>query len=206
MAFNLGYLVAYSVILAALLMGPLVLEFGAEPQSGVEQRQAAVQLLYLHARILPAIALALCVFAIHGIFFSHRIAGPLYRFKQIFRSVKAGDVPSGVHLREKDFLQDEALELGHMLTSLRTRLGEIRAHHERLEHGWALLQRALHSGRAEDIDQRLAEVEAALGELGLQVARYEVGPISDLTVDASTVEEPAAPLGSDTTRSASPKT
>ena len=207
MAFNLGYLLAYSVVVALLLMGPLILELRTDDIATVERRHAAVQLLYLHARILPAIALALCVFAVHGIFFSHRIAGPLYRFKQIFRSVRSGDVPSGVHLRQKDFLREEANELGQMLSSLRARLGDIQAYQEKLDGGWERLQRALRSGCAEDIEERLGDVEATVRELGQHIAHFEVGPVAELgDVDDHDLEDPPAPLRSDEKQASAPKT
>jgi hypothetical protein len=175
MAFNLGYLSAYSLIVTGLLLAPLVLELEALGGPTTEKQQAAVQLLYLHARILPAFVVALCVFAVHGLFFSHRIVGPLFRFKQVFRSVAAGEVPRGVHLREKDYLRPEARELGKMLTSLRSRLGDIHAERACVERGWSHLERAMRTGNGDDIDYRLNDLKDRIEALSVEISRFDIG-------------------------------
>jgi len=175
MAFNLGYLCAFSMIVTVLFLAPLILELGSLVGPTIEKQQAAVQLLYLHARILPTFVVALAVFAVHGLFFSHRIAGPLYRFKQIFRSVAAGEVPRGVHLRDKDYLRPEAQELGKMLTGLRSRLGDIHAERACVERGWCHLDRAMRTGNGDDIDFRLNDLKDRIEALSVQISRFDIG-------------------------------
>lgn len=177
LAFNLGYLFAYSLIVTALLLAPLVLELGSVGGPTPEKQQAAVQLLYLHGRLLPAFVVALCVFAVHGLFFSHRIVGPLYRFKQIFQAIAAGHVPRGVHLRDKDYLRNEALELGRMLTSLRSRLGDVHAELACVERGWEHLDRALRTGEAEDIEFRLGDLKQRIDTLSAEVGHFDIGGV-----------------------------
>jgi len=60
-----------------------------------------------------------------GIFFLHRIAGPAYRFHQLFRRLAKNEIPQDILLREKDFFQEIALELNHVFRSLRKRKAAI---------------------------------------------------------------------------------
>ena len=61
------------------------------------------------------------VIGLFGIFFLHRIAGPVYRFRRILRSLTEGEVPEELHLREGDFFRETAEELNRLLQSLRQR-------------------------------------------------------------------------------------
>ena len=48
--------------------------------------------------------------ALLGIIISHRTAGPLYRFRQVFLQIQKGDVSARIHLRPKDDFLDVAEE------------------------------------------------------------------------------------------------
>ncbi|MSR77528.1 MAG: hypothetical protein EXS63_04810 [Candidatus Omnitrophica bacterium] len=55
------------------------------------------------------------VIGVFGVFFLHRIAGPVYRFKQVFIKLNAGQVPHIVRLRDGDFFTEVADELNQYL-------------------------------------------------------------------------------------------
>lgn len=53
---------------------------------------------------------------------SHKIAGPIYRFRRVVESVTAGDYDIGpIRLRKRDEFQELADDLNKMLDALRTR-------------------------------------------------------------------------------------
>jgi len=56
-----------------------------------------------------------------GIFFLHRVAGPAYRFHQLFKRLSQDQIPSDVTLRDKDFFKEIAVELNLVFKSLRKR-------------------------------------------------------------------------------------
>jgi len=93
------------------------------------------------------------------------------------RAIAAGEVPRGVHLRDKDYLRSEALELGRMLTSLRARLGDVHAELACVERGWEHLDRALRTGEPEDIEFRLSDLKQRIDTLGAEVAYFDVGGV-----------------------------
>lgn len=65
---------------------------------------------------LGAIAVTLVV--------SHKIAGPLFRFKQTFKDLASGNFSNQVRLRKGDQLGDVATDFNHMITVLRNQLIE----------------------------------------------------------------------------------
>ena len=57
----------------------------------------------------------LMVIGFFGLFFLHRIAGPVYRFRQIFAKLNSGHIPHPIRLRDGDFFQEVADEINrHM--------------------------------------------------------------------------------------------
>jgi methyl-accepting chemotaxis protein len=50
-----------------------------------------------------------------GIFFLHRAAGPVYRFRQVLKRIASGELPESVQLRRRDFFKETAVELNRAI-------------------------------------------------------------------------------------------
>jgi methyl-accepting chemotaxis protein len=61
------------------------------------------------------------------LFVSHRIAGPLYRFRQVFKELSAGNFSHEVHLRQGDQLVSMGEDFNRMIVSVRARLFEVKS-------------------------------------------------------------------------------
>lgn len=46
-----------------------------------------------------------------GVFFLHRVAGPAYRFQQLFKRLSQNEIPGEFQLRDKDFFKELATDL-----------------------------------------------------------------------------------------------
>ncbi len=102
------------------------------------------------AVVVAIIALAAMIITL---FFSHKIAGPLYRFKKVMQALEQGDFSRGFNIRHLDQLQDvadtfnsmisrinqELLALKSNFSSLKEKLGEL-SEGEVAEHKRACLQ------------------------------------------------------------------
>lgn len=62
----------------------------------------------------------LIVIGIFGIFFLHRVAGPVYRFRQVFLRLNRGEVPALIRLREEDFFSETAEEINRLIQKMQT--------------------------------------------------------------------------------------
>lgn len=60
------------------------------------------------------------------LFVSHKIAGPLYRFKKVLKMLEGGDYSCEFRIRHKDQLQDMAAALNEMIKKNRSELIKLR--------------------------------------------------------------------------------
>jgi methyl-accepting chemotaxis protein len=77
-------------------------------------------------------ALAALAAAARLLFFSHQIAGPLYRLEKTAQEVRDGNLKLQVKLRSGDQLQELAESMDQMVANLRMRTSQIRVDTERL--------------------------------------------------------------------------
>lgn len=54
-----------------------------------------------------------------GVFFLHRVAGPVYRFRQVLKKMGSGEIPADIRLRKRDFFKETADELNRVIQLLR---------------------------------------------------------------------------------------
>lgn len=73
----------------------------------------------LMLRVSSILFVSLVVIGVFGIFFLHRVAGPVYRFRQIFMRINDGEYPNFIKLREGDFFMETASEINQLIQKLR---------------------------------------------------------------------------------------
>jgi general secretion pathway protein G len=148
-------------LFACLLFGPTVYDLFAA--TGRRQQQAAGMFLDLHARLWPALVALAASLAVVTVAHSHRVVGPLVRFKAVFEAVTRGELWVPAKIRPHDYPQDESRALEAMLASLRQRIGDAQKAAASLE---AALQRLP--------ADTTAPACAALARLRQSLAAYEV--------------------------------
>lgn len=70
-------------------------------------------------RVSAILFITLLVLGVFGVFFLHRVAGPVYRFRQVFIRINEGKFPKFIRLREGDFFSETASEINRLVTKLR---------------------------------------------------------------------------------------
>jgi general secretion pathway protein G len=86
-----------------------------------EAEAAAGRFLLLHAWLWPAFVVVLTFATVQLIITTHKVAGPLVRFRRVLGEVRDGRYSSVVTLRNGDYLGLEAHALNEALEGLRTR-------------------------------------------------------------------------------------
>ena len=172
LSITLLYFTAAATIFAAVLFTPLMLQLTGDPESPQARAAVATEFLALHSRFWPAILLTFALLALHSVFTSHRIAGPLYRFRIVFKEIQSGNLVPYAGIRERDLLGKEADALNAMLVSLRERLfgifEEQRYSQEQFEH----LRRAIRSDSEEDVSSHMTGLEEGLAGLGKRLGGF----------------------------------
>ena len=73
----------------------------------------------LVTRVSLTLLAAVVVATVIGIFFLHRVAGPVYRFQMLLKKLSGGTIPNNVQLRENDYFKEVAVEFNNVFKSLR---------------------------------------------------------------------------------------
>ena len=123
--FQLGIAARLLLVLTILFAAGLLLAFApsyyviATTSDLKSLEPAAAEFLVLHKRLLPAALLSLAGIFLYAIFFSHRIAGPLYRINAILRAlIEDQDLPV-VKFRDDDYFQPTAALLKELSEKMR---------------------------------------------------------------------------------------
>ena len=110
-------------IFAPLLWG--LADTGAE--SGFEEQ--SIVMIYLHDRFWLIALLSLLVVVIGTVRFSHRVAGPMVRYKRNLVLLADGKLPPPLKTRRSDFLKEEVEILNRAVAGVGARAAAIRRAH-----------------------------------------------------------------------------
>ena len=127
--FRLGLAVRLLLVLTILFAAGLLLAFApsyyvlATTSDLKSLEPAAAEFLVLHKRLWPMVLLSLAGIFLYAIFFSHRIAGPLYRINAILRALIEDRDPPVVNFRDDDYFQPTAALLKELSEKMRASRG-----------------------------------------------------------------------------------
>ena len=183
------YVVVVIAAVAGALFVPLMLELNHLPISSVEAQRVADQFELLHSRFWPVVAVVSVLLLVHGVFFSRRIAGPLYRFRRIFQSVASGDLTVRTSIRKADYLHVEAQCLGEMVDALREKIGRIEAHHADIAPQLERLKAAAACGALREVEQEADRLRATVEQLTRAMEPFQTTPN---VIEARPVQLPSA--------------
>ena len=122
---TLTYTVMIALLLAVPVFKPLMQALDNPTLSWQERAVVATDLLDLHARYWPwalGAGTVLVIHCLHSLRMVHRIAGPLYRFKQLYREIGQGNLSIRATLRQHDYLTPEADLFNRMTAQLQARI------------------------------------------------------------------------------------
>ena len=183
------YVMVIIVAVSAALFLPLMIQLDHLPVSSPEAQRVADQFELLHSRFWPVVAVVSLLLLVHGVFFSHRIAGPLYRFRLIFQSVASGDLTVRTSIRRSDYLHVEAQCLGEMVGALREKVARIEAHHADIAPQLERLKAAAACGALREVEQEADRLRATVEQLTRAMEPFQTTPN---VIEARPVQLPSA--------------
>lgn len=173
---NLLYFCIILLVFAGALFLPLIFRMDDTTLSAIEQAEVAGQFLSLHARVWPAMFVAFLLLAVHSVFVSHRIAGPLYRFRSVFRAAADGDLWVRANLRKRDYLGKESEVLNEMMANLQSRIKGIEERYQEVNAVMTALQETIERGSLEDVNQKVEHLRARMEQLKASVGQFHTEP------------------------------
>jgi hypothetical protein len=131
---HIGLLIA---VVTVALFAPLILELNSGKPGSADTSDAARRILYLHDVYWLPVLLSLLAIGLHSVRSSHRIAGPVYRFRRVCEAMAGGVVPEAVTLRKGDQLHAEMDVVNAMLETWRLVVADAKENAERLQESLA---------------------------------------------------------------------
>ncbi len=159
------------IVLGTVLTGGLLylladVEFGRAFHSAHYQARSSWELLL--PAVLTSSFLSMCLVAgiavVLTLYDSHRIGGPLYRFKLNLEAIGRGDLSFVTRLRDGDELQALTEAMNEMTQGLRERVGRAKEAADGARLRLAEVRGAGGGEGIEEVDAALATLQATLGE------------------------------------------
>ncbi len=152
--------ILYVFLLTAFLFGPLAYRIDNET-GDTESFTVGQDFISLHENFWPAILVLLGLITIQSIWFSHRIAGPVYRFKVVIKALRNRDFSQRITLRKKDFLTDLMKEINDLIYSMREAFQELKNKNEVLHDEIQNLNQGISQNTlsSEEIKQAVARIK-----------------------------------------------
>ena len=116
------------IVLYGVVFLPMVQPINDPSVSWQVRAEAATEILDFNARVWPWLLVTFLGLLLHSIYFMHRIAGPLFRFTMLFRSIRAGRLDQRATLRKHDYLHREARDFNAMLDNLEQKIEALDLH------------------------------------------------------------------------------
>ncbi|MCI0410047.1 MAG: methyl-accepting chemotaxis protein [Acidobacteria bacterium] len=192
LALNLIYFFTILLIFAGALFVPLIIQLESRTLSFAAKQEVASQFLFLDARVWPAILIVFVLLAIHSVFASHRIAGPLYRFRRVFEAVAEGNLTARAIIRKNDYLVTDADTINAMIATLNTRITRIEQQHGKVRALFAELKRAAKSGSMEEMQQTIEMLGTQMEQLKVYLDQFKIAG-NETSVEDKAARNPVQP-------------
>jgi methyl-accepting chemotaxis protein len=170
---QLVYFLALILIFTSTIFLPLIFRLESGAISLAERQEVASEFLSLHTRLWPAVVMLFVLLSIHSVFVSHRIAGPLFRFRKVLGAVAKGDLSVRLTLRKNDYLVKEGESVDAMILALRDRVLEVKTGCSELDARLAEAEATVAHGSAAQIRQKMEALRAQTDRLRATVDEFQ---------------------------------
>ncbi len=127
---KLTVIILLIVVIVANIVGGVIYGLLSPGSAIVEQISKAFEIENYGDLLLPVILfaelVAIIIVTFIGIFVSHTMAGPVYRFEKVLNDVAGGELDSHFNLRTSDEFQDLAASINNLIGTLNSKVSEIK--------------------------------------------------------------------------------
>lgn len=169
---SVNYFLILFLFLGAALFVPLIVQMELETVSQPTKEQAMSQFIGLHSLVWPPVFVTFVLLFIGSVIFTHRIAGPLYRLRCIFKAIGEGDLCVRATIRKCDYLHTEADSVNEMIESLRSKVKGIEEQYAETQKAVADLTEAGESSSSSDFTEHLQRLEVQMDRLRERLVQF----------------------------------
>jgi methyl-accepting chemotaxis protein len=137
------------------------------------ETQIVVQVLHeVNKNLVPWIMVLIALILSFGIFLTHRVAGPIYRFEQTIKTAMEGNLNTRIKLRWADEFKHLASSINDMLNSFSQRLIKLKKSSEKLESIAAQMESQA-AGSSKELKELILENQKQANEIKKVLDYYE---------------------------------
>lgn len=152
------YVLLFVAVIGVVFFVPLLAELTESESASERTLQVGNQIRYLYTYFWPAVILAMILIFLHSVRASHKVAGPLYRFKLVLEALKEGEISSPISIRKGDYLQQEADLINQVLESLRQNLEGLQQSEVQLNQALSEYRRELGQNLSTEEEERVRDL------------------------------------------------
>jgi methyl-accepting chemotaxis protein len=152
------YVLLFVAVIGVVFFVPLLAELTESESASERTLQVGNQIRYLYTYFWPAVILAMILIFLHSVRASHKVAGPLYRFKLVLEALKEGEISSPISIRKGDYLQQEADLINQVLESLRQNLEGLQQSQVQLNQALSEYRRELGQNLSTEEEERVRDL------------------------------------------------
>ncbi len=171
---NCIYFLTILLVLTITSFGPVAQRLADESISSAARAEMANLFLTLHSRYWFVALAVFVLLGVHSLYVSHRIAGPLYRFRKTFEEVAGGNLSIKLRIRKHDYLRRDESSINEMIASLRTRVGNVRKHQKDVSARVTTLKSSMTSLELPEAASCLEELEKSARELESRLMEFQL--------------------------------
>ncbi len=197
----LGVYLVHFVAVLVIVFSALVIVFTRQLEhsslTAFQRQEVAAKIMWFYGQMWPFMWGIFMLLFIHSIYVTHKIAGPLYRIREVLKMVKRGNLTAKVKLRSGDYLRAEEQAVNEAIQSIHDKIEGLRENTSTCTSTLVELGRALEHGSSEQTEQRFNDLSSQIDGLRNSLGYFKVtggGADADRVVDREATVEDLSPV------------
>jgi methyl-accepting chemotaxis protein len=197
----LGVYLVHFIAVLVIVFSALVIVFTRQLENSsltaFQRQEVAAKIMWFYGQIWPFMWGVFMLLFIHSVYVTHKIAGPLYRIREVLKSVKRGKLTEKVALRRGDYLRTEAQVVNEAIQSIHDKIEGLRQNTSSCTAALVELERSFEHGSSDQTQQRLNDLSSQIDGLRNSLGYFKVanqGPDSDRGVAREATVEDLSPV------------
>jgi methyl-accepting chemotaxis protein len=191
------HFIAVLVIVFSALVIVFTRQLEHSSLTAFQRQEVAAKIMWFYGQIWPFMWGVFMLLFIHSVYVTHKIAGPLYRIREVLKSVKRGNLTAKAGLRSRDYLRTEAQVVNEAIQSIHDRIEGLRENTSSCTAALVELERAIEHGSSDQTEQRLNDLSSQIDGLRNSLGYFTVtsqGPDPDRGVAREATVEDLTPV------------
>ncbi|MCK5406672.1 MAG: hypothetical protein KAJ37_04430 [Candidatus Krumholzibacteria bacterium] len=197
----LGVYLVHFIAVLVIVFSALVIVFTRQLEhsslTAFQRQEVAAKIMWFYGQMWPFMWGIFMLLFIHSVYVTHKIAGPLYRIREVLKMVKRGNLTAKVKLRSGDYLRAEEQVVNEAIQSIHDKIEGLRENTSSCTATLVELGRAIEHGSSDQTEQRFNDLSSQIDGLRNLLGYFKVTggePDANRGVDREATVEDLSPV------------